>query len=126
MSDDDPAIRALEKVVADPNARPSTKAQTAKELAELRPPVEGPQAADGDPRVAMEAVVARIAPDPPELEKVAADPMRDLEFEALARSLMDPRALSWLPYLPASTTATATWPAIPGTRAALDSTRERA
>jgi hypothetical protein len=61
-------------VLADPNAGSSRKVRAAKELAKLRRPVEGPpQAADGDPRVAMEALVARMAPDPPELEKVAAD-----------------------------------------------------
>jgi hypothetical protein len=94
-------------VLALPNARPSMKVQAAKELPKLRPPAEGPQAADGDPRVAMEAVIARIAPNPPELENVAADPARDLDFEALVRRPMDPLALSWLPYLPASTKAEA-------------------
>jgi hypothetical protein len=101
MSDDDPVRKALEDVLADPEARPSTKVQAAKQLAALRGPDHGAAAAEDDPRAAMRAVVERLCPGPPELRDVPADPMRDLDFEALVGRPMDPVALSWLPYLPA-------------------------
>jgi hypothetical protein len=38
---------------------------------------------------------------------VPADPLRDLDFQALVGRPMDELALSWLPYLPAATKAEA-------------------
>jgi hypothetical protein len=71
-----------------------------KQLGELRrrQPPEG----DDDPQAKMDAVVERHCPQTPEMAAVAADPMRDLDFEGLVGRPMDATALSWLPCLPAS------------------------
>jgi hypothetical protein len=78
-----------------------------KELGRQGASDEPSVAAASDSQSAMEAIVERLAPQPEELRDVPADPIRDLDFQALVGRPMDELALSWLPYLPAATKAEA-------------------
>jgi hypothetical protein len=97
----------LREMAADEDVPAHLRLGALKELGRRGEPPEGRSATDGDPEAAMEAVIARIAPEPPELAKAPADPTRDLDFQALVGRPMDSIALGWLPNLPAGDKRTA-------------------
>jgi hypothetical protein len=92
----DPLIASLEAVLADPQARPSTKVNAAKELARLRGREPEPQ----DPLGAMRAVVERYCPEIPEMVDAPPDPMRDLDFQAMVGRPANPVLWEWAAYCP--------------------------
>jgi hypothetical protein len=69
-----------------------------KELAKLR---ERQPVLD-DPLGPMRSVVEKYAPEVEGMEGVSADPMRDLDFQAMVRRPANPILWEWCPYCPAS------------------------
>lgn len=90
----------LRKMAADESVPAHLRLCALKELGRCGESAEATPSADGDPEAAMRAVVERHCPESPEMAKVAADPMRDLDFRAVTGRDPDPLYLSWAPYCP--------------------------
>jgi hypothetical protein len=100
MTDLTPLITELERIVADPDARPATKVAAIKELTHLRQRMPEQRAPAGT----MQALVERYCPPIDGLEDAPPDPMRDLDAACLGADV-DPLAWTWLPSCPGSSKA---------------------
>ena len=87
----DPLSEFHECILADPNARASSKVNAAKELAKLR----ASQPSDRDPLGMMRSVVEQYAPEIDGMHDVDPDPMRDLDFQAVVGRSANPVLWEW-------------------------------
>jgi hypothetical protein len=99
MTDRDPTeIELLSAMARDERLTSSQRMRALETLQRLRPPEPEPTDALG----AMESLVARLCPEPPELRGSPPDPMRDMDAaEQLGwRRDVDPAIWTWLPSCP--------------------------